>query len=113
MHSHARTSAKIDANSYFVSSSSYSFSGNRAAKFSKKKFVLTYLGIEVGRLGVSLSEQIALSCGDIVSPFFGERAPLPLCHAPRGTHLGKLFGGGAEKSGRGARAPAKHPVTDR
>ena len=39
MHSHARTSTKIDDNPYFISQypSSYSFSGNRAAKFSKKK----------------------------------------------------------------------------
>ena len=36
--------------------------------------------------------------------FWGARAARPLCHAPRGT-LGGLFGGGAEKSGRGARAP--------
>jgi hypothetical protein len=46
MHSHARTSAKIDDNPYFISqySSSYSFSGNRVAKFSKKKLVLTFFG---------------------------------------------------------------------
>jgi len=38
MHSHARTSAEIDDNFAFMSQSSfsYSFSGNCAAKFSKK-----------------------------------------------------------------------------
>src|SRR5439155_6644682 len=34
----------------------------------------------------------------------GARAPRPLCHAPRGTPSG-AFRRGAEKSGRGARAP--------
>ena len=32
---------------------------------------------------------------------WGARAPRPLCHTPRGTLFAKLFGGGAERGGRG------------
>ena len=85
--------------------SSYSFSGNRAAKFSKKKLVLRFLGVErwTSRRFAKRAKRVVLRRNRFAA-LWGARPPRPLYHAPRGTR--EAFRRGAEKSGRSARAPS-------
>src|SRR5213079_2675270 len=78
---------------YFISQSpaSYSFSGNHAAKFSKK-LVLTIFRL-FGALDVSAFRQARKARCLAATSFAalrGARAPRPLCHAPRGTQMGRF-----------------------
>src|SRR5207244_5060304 len=74
--------------------SSYSFSGNRAAKFSKKKLVLRFLGVErwTSRRFAKRARRVVLRRHRFAA-LWEARPPRPPCHAPRGTHTASFSAG--------------------
>jgi len=91
--------------------SSYSFSGNRAAKFSKKKLVLRFLGVErwTSRRFAKRARRVVLRRHRFAA-LWEARPPRPPCHAPRGTHTASFSAGRRKERARRPRSP---PVTNR
>jgi hypothetical protein len=104
MHSHAKTSAEIDDNLLEIAVSFLLlFLRKSRGEVLKKKSVLTFSGVE--RLGLSLSERGAVSCGDIVGGSLESAGASPAVSCASRNRHRELFSGRAEKTGRGARAP--------